>query len=128
MRVLAITKFLFQGQADAERTLRFLLLVETLGNRVVSMGRTIGGMALFFAGFAGICYGVQYPVGWVVSLFPAGSEMILALLVFVAYVALLWLASKTADLEPDDPNAAEVERPVAAAGSPSECGSPPSKI
>lgn len=84
----------------------------TLGNRVVSMGRTIGGMALFFAGFAGICYGVQYPVGWVVSLFPEGSQTILALLVFVAYVALLWLASKTADLEPDDPNAAEVELPV----------------
>jgi TRAP transporter 4TM/12TM fusion protein len=36
----------------------------------------------------------------------------LALLVVIAYVALLWLASKTADLEPDDPNAEEVELPV----------------
>lgn len=84
----------------------------TLGNRVVSMGRTIGGMALFFAGFAGLCYGVQYPVGWVVSLFPSGSEMILAALVFIAYAILLWFAAKAPDLEPDDPNAKEVELPV----------------
>jgi TRAP transporter 4TM/12TM fusion protein len=84
----------------------------TLGNRVVSMGRTIGGMALFFAGFAGLCYGVQYPVGWVTSLFPSGSGGILAVLVFLAYAALLWLAAKVPDLEPDDPNAKEVELPV----------------
>lgn len=84
----------------------------TLGNRVVSMGRTIGGMALFFAGFAGLCYGVQYPVKLVSSLFPAGSGLILSLLVFAAYVGLLWLAAKVPDLEPDDPNAKEVELPV----------------
>ncbi|MFK7901559.1 MAG: TRAP transporter permease [Nitratireductor sp.] len=84
----------------------------TLGNRVVSMGRTIGGMGLFFAGFAGLCYGVQYPVGWVTSLFPAGSGVVLTLLVFAAYVGLLSLAAKVPDLEPDDPNAKTVELPV----------------
>lgn len=84
----------------------------TLGNRVVSMGRTIGGMALFFAGFAGLCYGVQYPVKLIASLFPAGSGGILAVLVFLAYVGLLWLAAKVPDLESDDPNAKVVELPV----------------
>jgi TRAP transporter 4TM/12TM fusion protein len=84
----------------------------TLGNRVVSMGKTIGGMAAFFAGFAALCYGIQYPVGWITSLFPEGSGMILALLVFVAYAALLYVAAQVPDLEPDDPHAKEVELPV----------------
>lgn len=84
----------------------------TLGNRVVSMGRTIGGMAAFFIGFAALCYGVQYPVGWIVAGVPSGAGWVLAVLVFVAYVALLWLASTVPDLEPDDPNAANVELPV----------------
>jgi TRAP transporter 4TM/12TM fusion protein len=84
----------------------------TLGNRVVSMGKTVGGMAAFFAGFAGLCYGVQYPVGWITSLFPTGSGLILSILLFATYVALLYLASKVPDLEPDDPNAKEVELPV----------------
>ncbi|TCM86174.1 TRAP transporter 4TM/12TM fusion protein [Rhodovulum steppense] len=41
-----------------------------LGDRVVSLGRTVGGMFAFFAGFAALCYLVQYPVGWVVALVP----------------------------------------------------------
>jgi TRAP transporter 4TM/12TM fusion protein len=86
----------------------------TLGDRVVSMGRTIGGMAAFFVGFAALCYGVQYPVRWITSLFPEGSEIILACLVFAAYLALLWFAAQVPDLEPDDPNAEEVELPVVA--------------
>jgi len=83
-----------------------------LGNRVVSMGKTIGGMALFFAGFAGLSYGVQYPVGWIVSAVPGASGTVLSLLIFAAYAGLLWLASSVPDLEPDDPNAEEVELPV----------------
>jgi len=84
----------------------------TLGNRVVSMGKTIGGMAAFFVGFAALCYGVQYPVGWITSLVPGASALVMSVLVLAAYVALLWLASGTPDLEPDDPNAEEVELPV----------------
>ncbi|UWQ64304.1 TRAP transporter permease [Leisingera caerulea] len=86
----------------------------TLGNRVVSMGRTIGGMALFFAGFAALCYGVQYPVKWIVAAMPDASGLTLSALVVAAYIALLWLASGVDDLVPDDPNAAEVELPVVA--------------
>ncbi|MFY0311102.1 TRAP transporter permease [Leisingera sp. D0M16] len=86
----------------------------TLGNRVVSMGRTIGGMALFFAGFAALCYGVQYPVKWIVAAMPGASGLTLSALVVAAYFALLWLAAGVDDLVPDDPNAEEVELPVVA--------------
>ncbi|KEJ88964.1 TRAP transporter permease [Sulfitobacter donghicola] len=84
----------------------------TLGNRVVSMGKTIGGMAAFFVGFAALCYGVQYPVGWIVAAVPGASALVMSLVIFAAYVALLWMAASVPDLEPDDPNAAEVELPV----------------
>jgi TRAP transporter 4TM/12TM fusion protein len=83
-----------------------------LGNRVVSMGKTVGGMFGFFVGFAALCYGVQYPVRAITSLFPAGSGMILSILIFAAYAGLLYLAAQVPDLEPDDPNAEEVELPV----------------
>ncbi len=86
----------------------------TLGDRVVSLGRTIGGMALFFAGFAALCYGVQYPVGWITAAVPEGAAWILAALLVVAYVLLVWLASTVPDLEPDDPDAEEVRLPVVA--------------
>jgi len=84
----------------------------TLGNRVVSMGKTIGGMAAFFVGFAALCYGVQYPVRAVTTMMPGASAITLSALVFASYLALLFIASKTDDLVPDDPNAKEVELPV----------------
>lgn len=84
----------------------------TLGNRVVSMGRTIGGMAAFFAGFAALCYGIQYPIKAITAAIPGASGLVLSLLVVAAYLGLLWLAAGTDDLVPDDPNAAEVELPV----------------
>ena len=85
----------------------------TLGDRVVSMGKTIGGMAVFFAGFAALSYGVQYPVRWITNVLPA-SGLILSALIFLVYAALVWLASGVPDLEPDDPNAEKVELPVIA--------------
>ena len=84
----------------------------TLGDRVVSMGKTIGGMAGFFVGFAGLCYGIQYPIKWIVAAVPDFSGTVMSILIFLAYAALLWLASQVPDLEPDDPNAAEVKLPV----------------
>ena len=83
----------------------------TLGDGVVNIGKTVGGMALFFVGFALLCYGVQYPVRWITSVLPS-SGLILSALIFVAYAALLWLAAQAPDLEPDDPNAEHVELPV----------------
>mgnify|MGYP003671752894 FL=1 len=83
----------------------------TIGNKVVSMGRTIGGMFAFFAGFAALCYATQYPVQAIVSLVPNGAGWVLAALLGLVYLALIWLASKSEDLEPDDPNAEVVELP-----------------
>ncbi len=85
-----------------------------LGNRVVSMGRTVGGMAAFFAGFAALCYGVKFPIQLVVSIMPAIAPVVLAALTVLAYIALLKIAASVPDLEPDDPNAEEVELPVIA--------------
>jgi len=84
----------------------------TLGDRVVHLGRTIGGMFAFFAGFAGLCYGLQYPVGWIVAMVPDNSGPILSGLLVLAYLALLWIASGVPDLEPDDPNAEDLRLPV----------------
>ncbi len=83
----------------------------TLGNRVVSIGRTVGGMAGFFIGFAALCYGMQYPVKAITSILP-NSGLILSALVFLAYAGLLFIASSVPDLEADDPNAKDVELPV----------------
>ncbi len=83
----------------------------TIGNKVVNLFNTVLGMFGFFAGFAALCYATQYPVALVVSMFPAGSGWILAGLLGVVYLALIYLAAQTDDLEPDDPNAAVVELP-----------------
>lgn len=83
----------------------------TIGNKVTSMAKTVGGMLAFFAGFAAICYGVKYPVMAIVSLVPNGNEWILSALVLFAYLALLKVASTVEDLQPDDPNAKEITLP-----------------
>ncbi len=83
----------------------------TIGNKVVSLAKTIGGMFAFFAGFAALCYATQYPVGWIVSLLPAGSGWALSLILFAIYVFLVYLAAQVPDLEADDPNAEIVELP-----------------
>ncbi len=84
----------------------------TIGDRVVSMGKTIGGMAAFFVGFALLSYSVQYPVRWITAMMPGASPWVLSGLVMLTYLALLWLASRTDDLVPDDPNSDVVELPV----------------
>mgnify|MGYP001790998461 FL=1 len=83
----------------------------TIGNKVVNLFNTILGMFGFFAGFALLCYATQYPVAAVVALFPEGSGWILAALLGLVYLALVYLAAQTDDLEPDDPNAEVVELP-----------------
>ncbi len=83
----------------------------TIGNKVVNLFNTVLGMFGFFAGFALLCYATQYPVGWVTSLVPEGAGWVLAVLLGLVYVALVYLAAQTDDLEPDDPNAAVVELP-----------------
>jgi len=83
----------------------------TIGNKVVNLMRTVVGMFMFFGAFALLCYGMKFPVGLVVSLVPEGAAWVLALLVAVAYVVLIKIASAVDDLEVDDPNAKVVELP-----------------
>ncbi|GAA0783583.1 TRAP transporter fused permease subunit [Roseibium denhamense] len=82
-----------------------------IGHKTVSTLRTVLGMFFFFAGFAALCYGIQYPISWVVALVPEGASWVLAALVFLAYVVLLKLAASVDDLHPDDPNAKDVQLP-----------------
>jgi TRAP transporter 4TM/12TM fusion protein len=83
----------------------------TIGHKTVSTLRTVLGMFFFFAGFAALCYGIQYPISWIVAMVPDGASWILAALVFVAYLVLLKLAASVEDLHPDDPNAKEITLP-----------------
>jgi len=83
----------------------------TIGHKTVSTLRTVLGMFFFFAGFAALCYGIQYPIGWIVAMVPEGASWILAVLVFVAYLVLLKFAASVDDLHPDDPNATEITLP-----------------
>ncbi|MGR3321496.1 MAG: TRAP transporter permease [Pseudooceanicola sp.] len=83
----------------------------TIGNKVVKLANTILGMFLFFAGFAILCYATQFPVRFIVNMVPAGSGWILAALLAAIYMALVYLAATVEDLEPDDPNAEQVELP-----------------
>jgi len=84
----------------------------TLGNREVHLARTVLGMFSFFAMFAGLCYGTQFPVDVVTYWAPSLAGLIMTVLLMAIYAALLFVASKVPDLEPDDPNAKVVELPV----------------
>ncbi|WP_170608687.1 TRAP transporter permease [Ruegeria arenilitoris] len=86
----------------------------TLGDRDVHLARTVVGMLSFFIVFAGLCYGSQFPVDAVSSWAPSAAGLILSVIVCAVYVALLYLAAQVPDLEPDDPNAKEVQLPVVA--------------
>ncbi len=83
----------------------------TIGDRVVSLGRTAGGMFAFFAGFALLSYSIQYPVRAVVALVPEGAGWVLTLLIGLVYLGLVWLAAQEDDLELDDPKSEVVELP-----------------
>ena len=84
----------------------------TLGNRDVQLVRTMLGMGSFFAVFAGLCYGAQFPVEAVTSWVPNMAGFVMFLIVMAIYVGLLKLASSVPELEVDDPNAKDIELPV----------------
>ncbi|MFC3616412.1 TRAP transporter permease [Lutimaribacter marinistellae] len=83
----------------------------TLGNRDVHLARTILGMFGFFAVFAGLCYGSQFPVQAVSAWAPSAAGLIMSAIVIAIYLVLLRMAASVPDLEPDDPNDPDVELP-----------------
>ncbi len=86
----------------------------TLGQSDVSLARTIVGMFAFFGMFAGLCYGSQFPVQAATTWVPSFAGLLMSAVVFAIYVFLLKLAASVPDMEPDDPNAEQVELPVIA--------------
>ena len=56
---------------------------------------------------------VYFTLGWVKASFPSITVFSVMLISFVIYLVLLYIASKRADLEPDDPNAPITQLPVA---------------
>ncbi|MFV1440669.1 MULTISPECIES: TRAP transporter permease [unclassified Phaeobacter] len=83
----------------------------TLGNREVNLMRTALGMLSFFLMFAGLCYGTQFPVDAIEAVAPSAAGLIITCLVALVYVALVYMAAQVPDLEPDDPNAKDIELP-----------------
>ncbi|MFV1531134.1 MULTISPECIES: TRAP transporter permease [unclassified Phaeobacter] len=83
----------------------------TLGNREVNLMRTALGMLSFFLVFAGLCYGTQFPVDAIEAVAPSAAGLIITCLVALVYVALVYMAAQVPDLEPDDPNAKDIELP-----------------
>ncbi len=67
---------------------------------------------LGFAIFGALAFGIYYGIGWMRGAFGDAAAPILAVCVFVAYIALVFVAAKKPDLEMDDPNAEIVELPV----------------
>lgn len=86
-------------------------MLQKASGKSASVMATVLSMFLFFFAFAALCYGTKYPVGWIVSAFPAGSGLILSLLLGAVYAGLLYFASQVPDLEPDDPNAKDIVLP-----------------
>ncbi len=70
---------------------------------------TIGG----FIGVALLILAANYVMTWVGPYLPGTSFMAAALLALLAYLVLLWLASRRPDLEQDDPEAPITELPKA---------------
>ncbi len=83
----------------------------TLGNREVHLARTLLGMAVFFATFAGLCFSAQYPVEAARAWVPSAAGIVMFFFVMAIYVILLKFAASVPELEADDPNAADIELP-----------------
>ena len=66
-----------------------------------------------FLGIVALATVVYYGMGWIKVVMPESAFLIVSIGVSVAYLLLLWVASKRPDLEIDDPNDPVVELPVA---------------
>ena len=63
------------------------------------------GVAFGIVTLGVVSFAVYYGVGWLRTLFPDTAGWILAVLLAIAYIALLYVASRVPDLKMDDPNA-----------------------
>lgn len=78
--------------------------VRTVAQKLLGM---LGG----FAGFGVLCAGIYYGLGWTKNVFGDATFTAVTILSILAYLALIFLASKKPDLEMDDPNSPIVSLP-----------------
>ncbi len=72
----------------------------------------VTGFVIGFAVTAVLAAVVFYGIGWIKVLTGPASAGVIGVLVFVAYAALIWYASRFPELELDDPNAPVVKLPL----------------
>ncbi|HEY9567587.1 MAG TPA: TRAP transporter permease, partial [Thalassobaculum sp.] len=80
---------------------------------VQSAARRLLGVLSGFLGLALAGAAVYYGLGWTKDVFGASAGWAMLALFISAYVGLLWLAARRADLELDDPNAPVTDLPLA---------------
>lgn len=71
----------------------------------------IVGLLFGFVATAGLGFMVYYGIGWIKPILGDGASVVIAVLLFAAYVGLIWFAARYPELELDDPNAEVVELP-----------------
>ncbi|HUF86516.1 MAG TPA: TRAP transporter permease [Thermohalobaculum sp.] len=81
--------------------------------RAVSLARKLIGFLTGFIGIAALTMAVYYGLGWIKTAMPGAAFQVVLVGLSVAYLGLLWLASRSPDLEMDDPNAPITELPRA---------------
>lgn len=69
------------------------------------------GLLFGFVATAAIGFIVYYGIGWIKPILGDWASLVIALLLFIAYVVLIAFAARYPDLELDDPNAEVVELP-----------------
>lgn len=79
---------------------------KTLFQSLVTTGITISSIII-------LSVVVYYGVGWIKVFSPDNASWILGFGIVATYLSLVWYASKTPDLEMDDPNSKIVELPLA---------------
>ncbi len=79
----------------------------------MTVGMKLIGVLSGFLGIAALGAAVYYGLGWVKVALPESAFAVVLALCTTAYLALLWLGSRTPDLEIDDPDAPIVALPRA---------------
>ncbi len=79
--------------------------------RATTLLQSLTSFLMTIVGLALLSIVVYYGMGWIKDVFGAASAWIAAALTALAYVGLVWYASRFPELELDDPNAEIVELP-----------------
>jgi TRAP transporter 4TM/12TM fusion protein len=79
----------------------------------LTLAQKLIGFLTGFLGIAALGAVVYYGLGWIKVAMPESAFLVVSIGTAVAYLALLWIASRVPDLHIDDPNAPITELPKA---------------